>query len=272
MLRGLGCAALVLLVAACHHTAPAGSVDAGASDDAGPSADAGPPPLQVLEEGAAPRATFTYAFDTSRKEARVLDIDSLLEGKATVEDKVELRFNVRYPAADTVELVLRSVHTTTGEIKNVQSTIGTKVVQKIGKDGTADPPEVVPPKGADGTAVEYVKGAIDQIASTFVVPLPPTPIGVGARWRYGDEGPKLLLVSHSGGAIVVDRTQEIHGMHRLERGKAVNVDEEQSMHVEGSLDGIAKHVESKLVTGKVIGKMVGARRTTHMRFDTCDPL
>ncbi len=171
-----------------------------------------------------------------------------------------------------MQLVLRRAHTTEGEIEGIESTQGTRVVQKIRKDGTADPPEVVSPKGADGTAAEYVKGAILQIAGTLVVPLPEKPIGVGARWRFGDDTPTLRLVSRENGALVLERTLEIHGMRSVERGKAVKVDEEQSTRVEATLDGIVKHVESKLVTGKVIGKMVGAKRTTHLRFDVCDPL
>jgi len=270
------CVVLPLLLVACHRDGPAGKPgDAPAKKpDAGAlaSADAGPATAQLLEEGAEPRAVLTYAFDPGRQEARVLTIDSLIEGKTTLEDQVELRFKVRYPAADTVELVLRSAHTTEGEIKDIESTQGTRVVQRIRKDGTTDAPEVVSPKGADGTAAEYVKGAILQIAGTLVVPLPEKPIGVGARWRFGDDSPTLRLVSREKGALVFERTLEIHGMRNVERGKAVKVDEEQSTRVEATLDGIVKHVESKLVTGKVIGKMVGAKRTTHLRFDVCDPL
>ncbi len=260
------CIALALLLASCHCDAKPTAPNATGEPDAAPAppADAGPVSVQILEEGAEPRAVLSYAFVPHRKEYRVLQIESLIESKATVDDQIELRFAVSYPAPDTVALRLYFARATAADVHDVASTVGTRAVQKIGKDGTADPPEVVTPPGADGSAAEYVKGAIVQIAATLVPLLPATPIGVGARWRWGADGPVYRLVSRSEGDLVVERTHEVHGKHRLDRGKLYDVDEEQWAHVDATLSGIAQQIESKVVTRK--GK--GALRTTHMRFST----
>ncbi len=225
--------------------------------------------VHVLDEGREPRAVTTFAFVPGRKEARLLAIDTHLELKSRprLDEHVELRFDLLYSAPDTLSLTLRHAETTASDIPGISTTLGAVFVQKFGKDGTADPPVAKFPPGAVGTATQYVEGAVTQLAATFLPPFPSTPVGEGARWRFGDgESPVYELVSRKGGQIVVRQTVEIRGPHRLDDGKVVRVNEDHDVRIETPLDGIARHVEGALV----VDRDKGTKRTTHIRVETID--
>ncbi len=271
-------AALILplvVLAGCKNDPPAPDPP---PPDAGPRAPAAPAPYaktddasraEIVDEGREPRSPLTFAFVPGRREARVLGLESLLElkGETRVNDRLELRFDVAYPTADSVELVLRHAETTAADVKGIASTVGAVVKQQLGRAATGQPPEVTFPDSADGTAAQYVKGAVVQGTTAFLPSLPSAPVGEGARWRWGGEdGAHCDLVSRRNGLVVLDRTTEIHGVRRLEKGKPIMVNEDQRMRIETPLDGIARHVEATFVDEKV----GGTKRTTHLRFEVID--
>jgi len=208
-----------------------------------------------------------FAFVPGRRETAVLDLDSHIElsGKPRVEEHVSLRFAVRYPAADTVELTLRRAETTARDVPGVDSTVGAVFKQKFGKQGTTDAPDATfPPAAVEGAKI-YVQGVVSQIGAALLPALPPTPIGEGARWRWGGaEGPVYSLVSQGGGKLVVEETVAIHGSHAGSRKrKTIEVNEDQTTRLETPLDGISRHIESTLVAERV----GGSKRTTRLLFD-----
>jgi hypothetical protein len=269
----------LLMLASCRCDAPAAlRVDGGESPQTSGTSDTAAASsaksddaskAEILDAGREPRSPLTFAFVPGRREARVLAMDSLLElhGTTRMSDRIELRFEVTYPAADSVALLLRHAETTAPDVSNIASTVGAVVRQELGKAATAEPPEVTFPAGADGTAAQYVKGAVVQGAAAFLPSLPSAPLGEGARWRFGGEdGARCDLVSRRDGRVVLERTAEIHGVRRLDVGKPVMVDEDQRMRIEIPLDGIARHVEATLVNEKA----GGTKRTTHLRFEVVD--
>jgi hypothetical protein len=270
-------ALLLLLVAlldltACRHDPPTPTAP---PPDAGPRAPVASAKTddasraEIIDEGREPRSPLIFAFVPGRHEARVLALESLLElkGETRVNDRLELRFDVTYPTADTVELVLRHAETTAADVKGIASTVGAVVKQQLGKAATGQPPEVTFPDSADGTAAQYVKGAVVQGTTAFLPSLPAAPVGEGARWKWGGEdGATCDLVSRRDRLVVLDRTTEIHGVRRREKGKAMIVNEDQRMRIETPLDGIARHVEATFVDEKVHG----TKRTTHLRFEVID--
>jgi hypothetical protein len=272
---------LLLALPACRRDPPPPAPPAPALADAGTAAEASPTAaasaevddadVHVLEEGREPRAVVRFAFVPGRREARVLEIDSHVElhDKPRVHEHVTLRFDLRYAAADAIELTLRRAETTAADIPLIGTTVGATFKQKIGADGATDKPEATFPAGADGTAKEYVQGAVVQIATTLVPRVPSTPIGEGARWRWGRrDAPVYRLESMRDGRIAVEVTSAIHGKRRLENRKTVPVNEDQTTHLEASLDGIARHVSSTLVADR----SSGPKLTTEVHFDSVDKL
>jgi hypothetical protein len=269
--------AVVLLLAACRHDPPAAGKE---QPDAGPSPSASaaghdgdsvlkPGGAGVLDDGREPRSVLSFAFVRGRREGRVLEMNSHLElaGKTRVDEHLELRFAVAYPAVDRVELTLRRAATTARDIPSLDSTLGARIVQNLGKNGAVDPPGFIFPDGANGTAAQYVKGAVTEAAGAFLPQLPPTPIGVDARWRWSADAPTFRLDARHDPQLVLVRTTEIHEARRLERGRPIQIDEEQSTRIETTLDGIARHIDGQLVTGKG----AGTKRTTQLKFDVIDP-
>jgi hypothetical protein len=266
---------LLLALPACRNPppppAPVAPPSAEASVAAAISAEADDNDVHVLEEGKDPRAVVHFAFVPGRHEARVLEIDSHIEvhDKPRVHDHVILRFDLRYPAADAIELTLRGAETTVAEIPNIGTTVGATFKQTLAKDGATEPPTPTFPAGADGTAAEYVRGAVVQLSSTLLPHVPATPIGEGARWRWGPrDAPIYRLESLRDGRMTVEVTSAIHGPRRLETGKRIAVDEDQTTHIEAPLDGIARHVASTLVADRPSGPKV----TTELHFDSVDKL
>jgi hypothetical protein len=258
---------LLLALAACRRDPPPPAAQP--QPDAGGPAEAGTAAAAVLDEGREPRAPVTFAFVPGRREARVLEIDSRFEmgERSRLNEHVDLRFEVRYTAADAVELTLRHAETTAPDIPGIGTTLGAVFRQRFRKDGTADPPEAVFPPGANGTAKQYVEGAVTQVAASLLPAFPPRPLGEGARWRWGKgEGPTYQLVSRREGRVVVEEIVEIHGPRRVETGKTIQVNEDQRTRMEVPLDGIARNVEATLV----IDPAKGTKRTTHLRFDVID--
>ncbi len=293
LLRGLDYArrvrpaALVLSLLAlpvscrCEPSPPVSPPVAEAGADAGASAesatDAGLPPevddkdVHILEEGHEPRQVVHFAFVPGRHEARVLEIDSHVElkDKPRMHEHVVLRFELRYVDADSIELTLRQAETTATDIPGIGTTIGAVFKQHFAADGAAEPTVPSFPAGADGTASEYVRGAVVQAASTLLPRVPPTPIGEGARWRWGRrDGPVYRLESLRDGRLAVEVTSAIHGRRRLENGKTRTVDEDQTAHVEAPLDGIARHVASTMVGLRASGPRI----STELHFDAVDKL
>jgi hypothetical protein len=253
-------------------TAPA---DAGTAAEASPtaaaSAEVDDADVHVLEEGREPRAVVRFAFVPGRREARVLEIDSHVElhDKPRVHEHVTLRFDLRYAAADAIELTLRRAETTAVDIPLIGTTVGATFTQKIGADGATDKPEAIFPAGADGTAKEYVQGAVVQLSSNLLPRVPATPIGEGARWRWGrHDAPVYRVESLRDGKIAVEVTAAIHGKRRMENGRIAPVNEDQTAHIEAPLDGIARHVASTLVVARSSGPKV----TTEVHFDSTDKL
>jgi hypothetical protein len=258
---------LLLALPACRRDPP--PPPAPQQPDAAASAGPGATTAEVLDEGREPRAPVTFAFIPGRREGRVLEIETRMEmGELTrVNERVELRFEVRYTAADAVELTLRRAETTAADVPGIATTAGAIFRQRFGKEGTADPPEIVFPPGANGTAKQYVEGAVTQVAASFLPAFPPGPLGEGARWRWGKgEGPTYRLVSRGDGKVVVEETLEIHGPRRRDRGKTVEVNEEQRTRIEAPLDGIARSIEATLVADRA----KGTKQTTHLRFGVVD--
>ena len=210
-----------------------------------------------------------YAFVPGRREARVLEIDTLLElaGKPRVNEHVELRFEVQYTAADAVEITLRGATTTATDVAGIQSTLGATFKQKFAKNGATQAPEANFPPGAEGAAKAYVQGALSQVSATMVPLVPTTPVGEDARWTWGNaDGPRARLVSRKDTQIVVEQTTEIHGKRKIDTGKRIQVDEDQRSRIEAPLDGIARHIDSTLVADRERG----TKRTMRVRFDAID--
>jgi hypothetical protein len=225
--------------------------------------------VDVLSQGREPRAPVAFAFVPGRREARVLEIDTRLElgDRRRLDEHVELRFDLLYATADTIELTLRHARTTAPDIRGIESTVGAVFTQTFDKDFTTAPPKITFPPGADGTARQYVEGAVTQIAASFLPPFPAAPIGEGARWRWGKgEGPVCELVSRRDGRLVVEETTAIHGPRRVDTGKVVQVNEDQTMRIDAAPDGIARRIEATIV----VDRERGTKRTTHLRFEAID--
>lgn len=261
--------ALLLLLtglAACRRDPPPPPAEPAPSASASSAPAAG---VQILEQGREPRALVTFAFVPGRKEARVLAVDSHLELKdqPRVDEQVELRFDVEYPAADSVTLTLRHAEATAADIPHVESTVGAVFRQRFGKDGAADPPQASFPPSATGAARQYVEGAVTQLASAFLPAFPSTPVGEGARWRWGaGDSPIFELKERRDDRLVVTETLEIRGPRPVDRGKVIDVSEDHALRIEAPRDGIARHVESTVVADR----KKGTKRTTHLRFDVLD--
>jgi hypothetical protein len=239
--------------------------------DAGATAETDDKAVHMLEEGREPRTVVHFAFVPGRHEVRVLEIDNHVEirEKPQVHEHVVLRFEVGYPAADTVELTLRRAETTASDIPNIGTTVGATFKQKLRSDGSTAPPEATFPAGSDGTAKEYVQGAVVQLSSNLLPRVPATPIGEGARWRWGrHDAPVYRVESLRDGKIAVEVTAAIHGKRRMENGRIAPVNEDQTAHIEAPLDGIARHVASTLVVARSSGPKV----TTEVHFDSTDKL
>ena len=263
-------AALILLLlgpAACRRDPPPPPAEPAADASASPPADASG--VRILSEGREPRARLSFAFVPGRTEARVLAIDSHMElnDKPRVDEHVEIRFDVRYLSADTVEMTVTHAETTAPDIPRIESTRGAVFRQRFGKDGTTDPPVVTFPPSAQGTAKQYVEGAVKQLGAALLPACPPAPVGEGARWRWGSgEGPVYELLARRGDLVTVQEIIEIHGSRPGDRGKTIEVSEDQSVRVEVPQGGIARHVDSTLVAVRKKGTSL----TTHLRFDVQD--
>ena len=252
---------LMLLLASCERPGDPRPRDQAARPDA--SATAGAPLVRVFDAGREPRALTRFAFVPGRAETALLELESrLTRGSVALgEERVRLRLGVRYPAQDVVELTLLGGETTAPDIPRLTSTIGARFLQKVTSSGHSEPPEVTFPPGSDARAVEYVHGAVVQVASNLAPALPPEPIGEGARWAHNDL--RFELVAWPGERLTVERRSEMRGSQRLATGEMVRVNEEQSYRIEAAPDGIARRVEAQLVAEQP----GGATMATRLRFE-----
>lgn len=252
----------LLLLAACDRapaSAPAADTDAGAADASAADAGAG---LRLFDPGREPRARLTFAFVPGREESAELTLDSrLARGDAPLgEERLSLRLGVRYPAADRLELTVLNAETT-AQISGLASTIGSRMTEQFYPSGHAELPELSFPPGADPRATDYVGGALTQIASNLLAPLPPEPIGEGARWAQQDL--RFEVTGRRGATLVVERRSETRGPRQLATGETVFSSEAQTHRLELVADGIARRVEAELVADQPMGTIM----TTRMRFE-----
>jgi hypothetical protein len=255
--------ALALLAACGRAPASTSTSDAGLdASRAAASASAAGAGLRVFDPGRAPRARLTFAFVPGREESAELTLDSrIARGDAQLgEERVTLRLGVRYPAADRVELTVVSAETTAATPR-LTPALGARMTQQFHPSGEAELPELSFPEGADPQATEYVRGALVQIASNLLAPLPPEPIGEGARWAHQDL--RFEVTGRRGAALVVERRSEMRGPRQLAGGETAFVSEAQTHRLELVADGIARRVEAELVADQPMGTVM----TTRMGFE-----
>jgi hypothetical protein len=253
---------LVLACSSCRRTPPPAPSETADADV--PSSGPG----GVLESGREPRRLVTFVFVPGRHEARLLEVESRVEheGALKMSDRVELRLEVRYLQADTVELVVRRAQTAATDVPRIESTVGGSFKVHFGKDGAAETPVAVFPESTDGVAQSYVQGVVSQVAPSLLPVVPSTPIGEGARWRVGTgEGPVHQLVSLKDGGLVVEQRGELRGQRRTDR-KMIEVNEDHDTRIDAPFDGIARHVETTVVEKRPHGYTY----TTRLRFEPID--
>jgi hypothetical protein len=217
--------------------------------------------VQVLEAGAEPRVATAFTFPVGKVEKARLELDTRAEQRGTVaaSEKVTLKLEVNYPAADRVELVVLAAATTSTEVPAIRSAIGMRFGQTVHASGEGELPEVQYPENADPTAVEYLRGAVAQLACCLRLRLPAESLGAGARWSLGDDA-RFTVVEAQPGRLVIERTAERPGGEMI---GVPNLRETQTYRLELPSSGVARSVEATLL---VEGED-GMTRTTRMRFE-----
>ncbi|MFO0762075.1 MAG: hypothetical protein U0359_36890 [Byssovorax sp.] len=238
-------ALLVLFVLGCDKPGAPATVapSATASAQAAPDSTG----LHLLDPGEAPREHPTFAFVPGRTEAARLGLHSRVErgGAPAGEEHVDLVFDLRYSAADTVVMTVRRAATTAPDIPRIGTTIGMIFTQKIHPSGEVEVPEVTYPPAVDPTAGSYIRGAVMQVAPNVVPLFPPEAVGPGARWAL----PNLMfsLRERRGEVFVVERRGGIHGPTKMEDGTVVMASEEQIYRMDAIANGVARRMEADLV-------------------------
>lgn len=219
--------------------------------------------VRVIDPGSEPRVQApAFVFQKDRTESARLVLDSRLERQGIVvhDEHVEVVLDVRYTSSDKVELVVRKASTTATDIQRIDTTAGTKFVQKIYPTGELEPPEPSYPAQADSVAADYVRGAVVQVASNFLPVMPKEPVGAGARWTLRHL--RYSLVERRNDKIIVERRAEMQENRPTPTGMAM-AHEVQFYRIEAIPDGIARRVEAELVSEHP----PGSKRTTRMALD-----
>jgi hypothetical protein len=220
----------------------------------------------VLSDGAEPRSVVAFTFVSGRHEARVLSIESRIErgGATKVDERVELRLEVRYNSPRAIEIEVQHAETTSADVPAVASTVGAVCALSFGDDGVASKPDFRFPSSVNGTAKLHVQGALEQLTPLLLPIVPSSPIGEGARWRVGAaDGPVRQLTSRNGGAVVVEQHREGHGPRRVDKRRVGEVSVDQQARLEVPLDGVARRIESISIENLANG----TRDTTRLRLE-----
>ena len=154
--------------------------------------------------------------------------------------------------------------TTAPDIQRIESTLGTRVVQKFYPSGVTEMPEITVPPAAHDRAGQYVQGAPVQIASNLLPVVPSEPIGEGSRWER--QGLRFEMLARRGSLAVIERRSEHPGPTVLGTGETVFVSEEQTYRLEAPSDAIARHVDALLIADQPGGTV----RTTRLQLDAMD--
>jgi hypothetical protein len=222
--------------------------------------------MNVLSDGAEPRSVVAFTFVPGRREGRVLSIESRIErsGATKVDERVELRLEVRYTSPRAIEIEVQHAETTSADVPGVPSTAFAVCALSFGDDGAASALECRFPSGVNGTAKLHVQGALEQLTPLLLPVVPPSPIGEGARWRAGAaDGPVRQLTSRNGGLVVVEQHREMHGPRRVDKRRVGEVNVDQQARLEVPLDGVARRIESIGVENLANG----TRNTTRLRLE-----